>query len=71
MSENSNNAPERDNARERNTLPPMTFTVNAYAVVDKEVKLNSSGRISYVYLPKNWAGKRVRVCLMDDVDTTE
>lgn len=48
-------------------LPPMEVTVRAHAVVDKEVKLNSSGKIAYIYLPKDWAGKRVRVCLMDEI----
>lgn len=54
-----------------NSLPPMDINISAYAVVDKEVKMNSSGKIAYVYLPKTWAGKRVRICLMDEVSNNE
>ena len=50
------------------SLPPMDIGIRAYAVVDKEVKLNSNGKIAYVYLPKDWAGKRVRICLMDEIE---
>lgn len=53
------------------SLPPMDIGIRAYAVVDKEVKLNSNGKIAYVYLPKDWAGKRVRICLMDEINETE
>lgn len=53
------------------SLPPMEINLSAYAVVDKEVKLNSNGKIAYVYLPKAWAGKRVRICLMDEVNETD
>lgn len=48
-------------------LPPMDVSVSAYAVVDKLVKTTPSSKTSYVYLPKSWAGKRVRICLMDEL----
>ena len=54
-----------------NSLPPMDINIHTYAVVDKVVKINSSGKSGYVYLPKTWAGKRIRICLMDELDEIE
>ncbi|MBR2380256.1 MAG: DUF2080 family transposase-associated protein [Paraprevotella sp.] len=53
------------------SLPPMDINVRAYAVVDKVVKTNTSGKTGYVYLPKTWAGKRIRICLMDELEEIE
>lgn len=48
-------------------IPTMKFEVEAYAVLDKEVK-DRAGKTGYVYLPREWVGKRVRICLLDECD---
>ena len=44
--------------------------LSAYQVIEKKVKKgnNSSGRI---YVPKSWEGKRVKICLLENIDEGE
>ena len=44
--------------------------LSAYQVIEKKVKKgnNSSGRI---YVPKSWEGKRVNICLLENIDEGE
>jgi putative transposon-encoded protein len=43
--------------------PVMRVELDAYQVIEKEVK--SSGNSGRVYVPKDWIGKRVKVLLLD------
>jgi putative transposon-encoded protein len=48
------------------TMKPFTVTIDAYDTVEKEVSNGgSSGR---VFVPKTWAGKKVRVILLEPLE---
>ncbi len=49
--------------REIDMSPVMRVELDAYQVIEKEVK--SSGNSGRVYVPKDWIGKRVKVLLLD------
>lgn len=48
--------------------PIMKVELEAYQVIEKTVK--SSGNSGRVYVPKEWIGKRVKVLLMDPLDSS-
>lgn len=43
--------------------PAMKIELEAYQVIEKEVK--SSGNSGRVYVPKEWVGKRVKIILIE------
>ncbi len=43
----------------------MQVCMDAYEVIEKEVKL--SGNSGRVYVPKEWVGKRVKVMLLEPI----
>jgi len=47
----------------------MEVKTECYQVVDKEVKVQSNS--GAVYVPKGWIGKRVRVLLLDPLESEE
>lgn len=47
--------------------PAMRVELEAYQVIEKTVK--SSGNSGRVYVPKEWVGKRVKVLLMDPLNS--
>jgi putative transposon-encoded protein len=47
-------------------MKPFTVTIDAYDTIEKEVSNGgSSGR---VFVPKTWAGKKVRVILLEPLE---
>jgi len=44
-------------------MNPMKVELEAYQVIEKEVK--SSGNSGRVYVPKEWIGKKVKVLLLE------
>lgn len=49
--------------------PAMKVELEAYQVIEKEVK--SSGNSGRVYVPKEWEGKKVKVLLIEPLDITD
>lgn len=49
---------------------PMKIEIYGYEVVTKVVK-PASDKISRVYLPKAWAGKQVKIVLMEELEDVE
>lgn len=45
----------------------MKVEILAYQIIDKEVTqgTKTAGR---VYLPKEWIGKKVKICLVEDIN---
>ncbi|WP_319506457.1 DUF2080 family transposase-associated protein [uncultured Methanolobus sp.] len=51
----------------RYIVTTMEIKTDAYQVIEKTVK--SSGNSGRVYVPKEWVGKKVKILLMDPLDT--
>ena len=49
---------------------PMKIEVYGYEAITKTVK-PASEKISRVYLPKGWAGKKVKIILLDELEEDE
>ena len=50
-------------------MKPFTVTIDAYDTIEKEVSNGgSSGR---VFVPKSWAGRKVRILLMEPIEEGE
>lgn len=49
-----------------NSMESFEITLKAYAMLDKEAKSSQGG--ARVFVPKEWAGKRVRVLLLDPIE---
>lgn len=59
-----------ENGMERARRAPMKIEVYGYEAITKTVK-PASEKISRVYLPKGWAGKKVKIILLDELDEEE
>jgi putative transposon-encoded protein len=46
--------------------PAMKVELEAYQVIEKEVK--ASGNSGRVYVPPEWIGKRVKILLLEPLD---
>ena len=46
---------------------PMKITLDAYQVIEKVVK--PGGNSGRVYVPKEWNGKKVKIVLIEPIDT--
>lgn len=49
---------------------PIEITARAYKVLDK-VARSPSGNSARIYVPKSWAGKKVRVLLLEKLGEFE
>ena len=47
-------------------MEKTTVTFKAYEMIEKEVK--KGGSSGQIYLPKEWVGKKVKVCLIEPVN---
>ena len=45
---------------------PMKITLDAYQVIEKEVK--PGGNSGRVYVPIDWVGKRVKIVLVEAIE---
>jgi len=45
----------------------MTIEVNGYQVIEKIVK--AAGNSGRIYVPNNWIGKRVKVVLLEPIES--
>jgi putative transposon-encoded protein len=46
---------------------PFTAITQGYAVLDKTVGTSTKGNSAYLYLPKSFAGKQVRIILLESL----
>lgn len=47
-------------------MNPMKIETTCYQVKDKTVRSQTSGGV--IYVPQSWAGKKVRVCLLEPIE---
>jgi len=47
-------------------MEQMEITTKGYVAIEKTIK--STKKTGYVYLPKEWGGKRVKIILIDPID---
>ncbi len=45
---------------------PITVTYDCYETIEKEVR--NGGHSGRVFVPKSWAGRRVRILLMEPTE---
>ncbi len=48
------------------TMKPITVTYECYETIEKEVR--NGGNSGRVFVPKSWAGRRVRILLMEPIE---
>ena len=47
-------------------VQPFSMTLEGYAAIDREVK--NGGNSGRIFVPKKWAGKMVRVILIEPIE---
>ena len=48
-------------------MDKMKIEVECYQVIDKEIKAQTNAGV--IYVPKNWIGKKVRVLLLEPLES--